>query len=212
MKPNPDQSPPTSPDLNRIEPGPASNSALAPQDEPHELWQRLDLERRLLEVAIDRGDYDHLPVDPATLHLLQARLCQRFAPHLTGWRCVDPGLRQLLLPRPHSLYPRVVKHMAAASERIARDCGHGRESLIDALAFLEGGLLALHPFNNLCEPSIRLLMRLQLRRLGRPGVALDRDTTPLYLQAISDGRLGRWAWLVPVWRLRLDWSSGPLRG
>ncbi len=212
MKQTPELQPWMSPDLNRVTSQPASNSSSAPLEEPHELWQRLDLERRLIEVAIDRGDYDHLSVAPATLHLLQSRLCQRFAPHLSGWRCVDPCLPHLLLPRPHSVYPRVVAHMAEASERIVKDCGHGRESLIDALAFLEGGLLALHPFNNLCEPAIRLLMRLQLRRLGRPGIALDRDTTPLYLQAISDGRLGRWDWLVPVWRLRLDWSSGPLRG
>lgn len=212
MKPTQYQPPLLSPELTRVHPLPASNAPPAPQDEPHGLWQRLDLERRLLEVAIDRGDYDHLPIAPATLHLLQGRLCQRFAPHLAGWRCVDPGLPHLLPPRPQSLQARVVEHMAAASLRIAADCGHGRETLIDALAFLEGGLLALHPFNNLCEPSIRLLMRLQLRHLGRPGVALDRDTSALYLQAICDGRLNRWDWLVPVWRLRLDWSSGPLRG
>lgn len=189
----------------------AANAQPAPEDEAERLWESMELERRLLDVAIDRGDCDHLPVTHDTLRTLQGRLCQRFAPHLAGWRCVDLHLPRCPLPHPGLVVERVEAHMQLASARLRAERGHGRELLIEALAFLEGGLLALYPFSNLCEPAVRALMRLQLRKLGRPGVALDGDTTPLYLSALQSGRLGHWDWLVPVWRLRLDWSSRPPR-
>jgi hypothetical protein len=189
----------------------AANSQTAPPEDAEQLWECLELERRLLDVAIDRGDCDHLPISDATLLALHTRLCQRFAPHLAGWRCIDPRLPAWPLPYPDVVRKRVRSHLQLATGRLKSQSGHGLEMLIEALAFLEGGLLALYPFSNLCEPAVRALMRLQLRQLGRPGVALDGDTTPLYLRAIQTGRVSQWDWLVPVWRLRLDWSSRPPR-
>lgn len=168
------------------------------------LWQDIGLEQALLQAAIDRGDHDGDAINASLLLHLHAQLCRRAFPQLVGWRVVALDLPGLCLPRPSRLRDRIQAHLIDADFRPTE---RGLEALIESLARLEGGLHALYPFANLCEPTIRLLMRIQLRRLGRPGVLLDRDTTPLYLQALSQGRLRHWSWMIPVWRLRLDWQS-----
>ena len=185
------------PVLAAVSAAPASGDAI---------WRSVALEQALLQASIDRGDFDDRAFDAALLLDLQQALCRRELPHLGGWRVIGlqlPG-GQLLPPLP-AMAERVDAHLRPFTrlQRLIK----GTEPLIEWLAQLEGGLHAMYPFSNLCEPTIRLLLRIYLRRLGRPGAWLDRDTTPLYLQALQAGRLRHWSWLVPVWRLRLDWHS-----
>ena len=102
-------------------------------------------------------------------------------------------------------YARDVSARVDAGGRLAT------EALLETLAFAEGRLLSIHPFTDFNGRVTRLFLRLLLRRLDLPDVALAADSAERsdYLAALRAADTNDFGPLTSVWRARLAMRVGP---
>ena len=164
-----------------------------------------------LERAITGGELDGTTIDDSLIVDLHRRLCAELMPDIAGLRRSEvtvgshspPSFVQVpILLRD---YARDVSARVDAGGRLAT------EALLETLAFAEGRLLSIHPFTDFNGRVTRLFLRLLLRRLDLPDVALAADSAERsdYLAALRAADTNDFGPLTSVWRARLAMRVGP---
>lgn len=156
-----------------------------------------------IERAIESGEFDTSPLDDHLILLLHTRLCGDLVPVFAGWRRKDVVIGAHEPPA----YFKVPMAMREYALDLAARLAHlaSRPDLLpELLAFAEGRLLSIHPFQDFNGRATRLFLRLVLRRLELPAVdlVLAAEDTAEYLQALTAGDRADWAPLAAVWRRR----------
>lgn len=91
--------------------------------------------------------------------------------------------------------------------RLENTSGHLDELLLETLAFAEGRLLSIHPFNDFNGRVTRLLLRELLRRLKLPPVDLvpvNAAGEKIYFTALRAGDQNNWQPLMAIWEQRFE--------
>ena len=164
-----------------------------------------------IQVDIEEGRFDSRPLDEAFLQDLHKQLCGDLLPDLAGrWRMVAVRVSDHEPPPAHQV-PGMMRDYAL--DLAARGVGvpPADDSLfIEALAFAEGRLLSVHPFQDFNGRVTRLWLAEILRRADWPLPDLvpdDEQGKQVYLRALAaaDGRDYRP--LIEIWRQRLGGAS-----
>jgi CRISPR-associated endonuclease/helicase Cas3 len=91
--------------------------------------------------------------------------------------------------------------------RLENASGHFDDLLLETLAFAEGRLLSIHPFNDFNGRVTRLFLRELLRRLELPPVDLVPTDAPgetAYFEALQAGDRLQWHPLMIIWQQRFE--------
>ena len=164
-----------------------------------------------IQVDIEEGRFGSRPLDEAFLQDLHRQLCGDLLPDLAGrWRTVAVRVSDHEPPPAHQV-PGMMRDYAL--DLAARGVGAppADDSLfIEALAFAEGRLLSVHPFQDFNGRVPRLWLAEILRRADWPLPDLvpdDEQGKQVYLRALAaaDGRDYRP--LIEIWRQRLGGAS-----
>ena len=162
------------------------------------------------ELAISNRGFADLPIDDLLLEL-HRRICADLTPNIAGrlrLRDVRVGEHQ---PPPHWQVPMLMHNYAADLEiRLTGLDDDSGEQLIDDLAFAEGRLLHIHPFEDYNGRVSRLFLIELLYRLNLPVIdpaASTAEETSRYFSALRayDQRDPRC--LAAIWRRRFAEGS-----
>lgn len=171
-----------------------------------ELAPHLARRVQALEESIEAGEFDASPLDDALLRQFHERICADLTPQLVGWRRHNVTVGSHTPPD----YFRVPVLMREFAHDLAARLGFlpngPDETLLEALAFAEGRFLSIHPFADFNGRVTRVFLRLLLRRLDLPAVALvpaDEDLAP-YLAALAASDARNWQPLTNIWRQRFE--------
>jgi CRISPR-associated endonuclease/helicase Cas3 len=79
-------------------------------------------------------------------------------------------------------------------------------ALFETLAFAEGHLLSIHPFTDFNGRTTRLFLRLLMRRLDLPAVAIvgDPDRPEPYFETLRAADRRDWRPLQALWQQRIE--------
>lgn len=176
--------------------GPLSYQALAPH---------LGRAAREVEASIESGAFDDQALNEHLIADLHRRLCGALTPQLLGWRRSEVLVGTHTPPLPHRV-PELMHTYALdlqARLGVGADAGSA-DALLEALAYAEGGLLSIHPFADFNGRTTRLFLRLLLRRLDLPTVALapPPEAAQAYLEALRAADQRDWRPLCGQWRQR----------
>jgi CRISPR-associated endonuclease/helicase Cas3 len=171
-----------------------------------ELAPHLARRVQALEESIEAGEFDASPLDDALLRLFHERICADLTPHLVGWRRHDVTVGSHTPPdffRVPVLMREFAQDLKARLDFLPEAPD---ETLLETLAFAEGRFLSIHPFPDFNGRVTRVFLRLLLRRLDLPAVALvpaDEDLAP-YLAALAAADTRNWQPLTAIWRQRFE--------
>lgn len=171
-----------------------------------QLAPHLALAVQNLEAAIEAGEFDTSPIDDELIAALHRRLCAELTPQLAGWRRIDVVVGAHTPPDHHRVPALVREYGRDLEARLTALSGANPEILLETLAFAEGRLLTIHPFADFNGRLTRVLLRLLLRRLDLPWVALapPAGKASNYLEALSSADRNDWRPLMAVWRERFE--------
>ncbi len=173
-----------------------------------ELAPHLSLRVQALEDEIVEGAFSNLSIDEALILDLHHRICGDLVPAFAGrWRRVNVRVSDHEAPS----YPQVPLLM----RDYCRDL-HARitalddipdERLLELLAFAEGRLLWIHPFEDFNGRITRVLLAEILQRLGLPAIdptPEPGEETQRYLQALRAADNANLQPLIEYWRTRFE--------
>lgn len=164
-----------------------------------------------IQVNIEESHFASHPLDDALLQDLHRQLCGDLLPELAGrWRTVGVRVSEHEPPPAHEV-PGLMRDYAR--DLAARGVGVATtdDSLfVEALAFAEGRLLSIHPFQDFNGRVTRLWLAEILRRADWPLPDLapdDEAGKQTYLRALAaaDGRDYRP--LMEIWRQRFGGAN-----
>jgi len=161
----------------------------------------------VVEQAIAEGDYSALPVDEHLILRFHADVVTELVPAFGGhWRTVTVTVGEHTPPPPHEVPLAMREYARDLLARMASRSDADASSLLELLAFAEGRLLSIHPFQDFNGRATRVFLAELLRRLELPPV----DPTPpdgltrRYLAALRAGDRLDWGPLKELWRVRLQ--------
>ena len=161
-----------------------------------------------VETAIATGAY--------VAHNSAAELVLRFHSEIAGdlvpewagrWRDVEVRVGEHLPPAPHRVPMLMLDYGEDLRARMENSSGRMNELLLEPLAFAEGRLLSIHPFNDFNGRVTRLFLRELLRRLNLPPVDLvptDAAGETSYFAALRAGDGNDWRPLMNIWEQRFE--------
>ncbi len=135
-------------------------------------------------------------------------ICGALLPTMAGrWRAIDVRVGSHLAP-PFVEVPVLMRtYCLDLQARLTSFAGTLDDSLLECLAFGEGRLLSIHPFEDFNGRVTRTFLAELLQRLDLPAV----DPTPRagaeteqYLRALGAADRQDWDPLVAVWRQRFE--------
>jgi CRISPR-associated endonuclease/helicase Cas3 len=145
-------------------------------------------------------------LDESLLKELHARICGELIPDLAGrWRLVNVQVGRHVAPAFHEV-PTLMRDYCL-DVRTRLDTLSGDEMLIEHLAFAEGRLLSIHPFEDFNGRVTRVFLAELLRRLNLPAVTLAPDAgleTTQYLAALRAADQNDFDPLIAFWRQRFE--------
>ena len=160
-----------------------------------------------IQVDIEEARFAARPLDEAFLQDLHRQLCGDLLPELAGrWRKVAVRVSNHEPPPAHEV-PGLMRDYARDLATRGLGASPAADSLfVETLAFAEGRLLSIHPFQDFNGRVARLWLAELLRRAEWPLPDLVPDDEPgkqEYLRALSaaDGR--DYPPLIEIWRQRL---------
>ncbi len=162
----------------------------------------------MAEVEIAQGVYAADPLDERLVLALHRRICGDLVPAWAGcWRQIEVRVGPHHPPKPWQV-PVLMREYALDLECRLRGIGETPNDLwLEFLAFAEGRLLSIHPFNDFNGRVTRLFMDELLRRLDAPDADLSPgpgEPTRRYLEALRAGDAGDWRPLMETWKGRLE--------
>ena len=157
------------------------------------------------ELAISNRSFADLPIHDLLLDL-HRRICVDLTPDMAGrWRLRDVRVGEHQAP-PHWQVPMLMHNYAADLEaRLVGLDDNSGEQLIDALAFAEGRLLHIHPFEDFNGRVSRLFLVELLYRLNLPVIdpaASSTEETKRYFTALRAYDRHGPRLLAAIWRRR----------
>ncbi len=160
----------------------------------------------LVQEDIEDSAFADRALDEHLLQELHRRICGDLIPEWAGrFRLIDVQVGKHSPPSPHQVARQIRDYSADLATRM-QDLSSDT-SLLETLAFAEGRLLSIHPFNDFNGRITRLFLGEILRRLNLPPVELAPSTpeaTQRYLSALRTGDRLDWGALIEVWKSRLE--------
>jgi CRISPR-associated endonuclease/helicase Cas3 len=165
-----------------------------------------------LQQKLEKGAYAGATLDESLVRQLHADFCGDLVPDWAGrWRAIAVRVGEYEPPRPHLVAEQMRNYTADLQARLAEPLDLAL--LPEHLAFAEGRLLSIHPFQDFNGRLARLWLWEILRRLELPPV----DLVPLrgtedegkYLAALRACDAGRLQPLAVIWQERLSGAGSP---
>jgi CRISPR-associated endonuclease/helicase Cas3 len=159
-----------------------------------------------VELKIESADFSTAALDEEFLRNLHFMIAGDLVDWAGSWRAIQVQVSQHQPPLPPRIPELLRNYFDDLNARFA-NLAPGDDLLLETLAFAEGRLLSIHPFQDFNGRVTRLFLREILRRLEIPPVPLaprDDDEKRSYLTALAAGDLSDWTPLMFVWRTRLS--------
>lgn len=161
-----------------------------------------------VETAIASGAFASQALGGEVIFRFHADIAGDLVPEWAGrWRDAEVRVGEHNPPPA----PRVPILMRDYSEdlrvRLENASGRMDDLLLELLAFAEGRLLSIHPFNDFNGRVTRLFLRELLRRLELPPVDLvpaDAGSESNYFAALRAGDRNDWRPLMRIWEQRFE--------
>lgn len=161
-----------------------------------------------VERAIASGEFSPQPLAGELLLQFHFRICGDLVPAWSGrWRDAEVRVGEHHPPPPYKVARLMHDYGEDLQVRLQNTSGHMDELLLETLAFAEGRLLSIHPFNDFNGRVTRLFLRELLRRLELPPVDLVPTDAPgekIYFAALHAADHNNWQPLMKVWELRFE--------
>jgi CRISPR-associated endonuclease/helicase Cas3 len=161
-----------------------------------------------VEAAIATGGFGSQPLGEHLILQLHAEIADDLVPEWAGrWRDAEVRVGEHNPPPPYRVPVLMYDYGCDLSARMENASGKMDELLLELLAFAEGRLLSIHPFNDFNGRVTRLFLRELLRRLELPPVDLaptDPAREKQYLAALRAGDQNDWRLLMKIWEQRFE--------
>lgn len=161
-----------------------------------------------VEAAIASGAFAEQDSAAELILRFHADIAGDLVPEWAGrWRDAEVRVGEHLPPPPHRVPMLMRDYAEDLRVRVANSSGNMDELLLELLAFAEGRLLTIHPFNDFNGRVTRLFLRELLRRLELPPVDLvptDAAGEASYFAALRAGDANDWRPLMKIWQQRFE--------
>jgi len=168
------------------------------------------LAERVLRVMqdIEDGAFASRALDESFLLDIHRGICADLTPDWAGrFRKIDVKVGRHTPPASHQVPMLVRDYFTDLNVRFAEISGSEESLLLEALAFVEGRILFIHPFSDFNGRATRLLLAEILRRQELPPVELAPITEPdrkSYIGALEAADKLDWGPLTKLWQERLE--------
>lgn len=173
-----------------------------------ELAPHLALRVEQTAVAIADSEFDNRPLDELLISELHQRICGDLTPQFAGrWRKTNVLVGPHEPPQAAVVALKMRDYTADLDTRICHLPRVPDDSWLETMAFAEGRLLSIHPFQDFNGRITRLFVDLLLKRLNLPDVeAIPSYGQPTadYLAALRAADRHDWQPLKEIWRERLE--------
>lgn len=157
-------------------------------------------------LSIVNAEFRQLELDEQFILRIHQEICGDLVPSISGqWRQVDVQVGTHIAP-PFYEVPMLMRNFCL-DLRAQRQATVSDDNLIELLAFAEGRLLSIHPFQDFNGRVTRLFLSELGARLEIPEVDLapsPGEESERYLAALRAGDQMNWAPLMEIWRTRLS--------
>ncbi|HXA43934.1 MAG TPA: Fic family protein [Candidatus Angelobacter sp.] len=161
-----------------------------------------------VERSIASGDFSQQPLAGELILQFHHKICGELVPAWAGrWRDAEVRVGEHHPPPPYKVARFMHDYGEDLRVRLQNTSGRIDELLLETLAYAEGRLLSIHPFNDFNGRVTRLFMRELLHRLELPPVDLvptDSDGEKTYFAALHAGDHNDWQPLMKIWRMRFE--------
>lgn len=173
-----------------------------------ELSPELALRVERVAIAIADHEFVNHALDDELLREFHRRLCGDLTPQFAGtWRTVNVLVGTHTPPEPWQIAPSMRDFLADLAVRLQHLSSTPGDDWLEALAFAEGRLLSIHPFQDFNGRTTRLFLDWLTQRLDLP----DIDPIPSfgaptadYLAALRAADAHDYRPLMAIWRTRLE--------
>lgn len=168
-----------------------------------------------VEAAIASGTFASQDLGGELVLRFHSEIAGDLVPDWAGrWREAEVRVGEHHPPPPYRVSMLMRDYGEDLRARLGNASGEMDELLLELLAFAEGRLLSIHPFNDFNGRVTRLFLREMLRRLELPPVDLvpmDEALESDYFFALRAGDHNDWRPLMRVWEQRFeqfgDWAQ-----
>ena len=161
-----------------------------------------------VELEILDGAFSERPLDEALILDIHTRLCSDLTPAMAGrWRGSEVRVGTHLPPSPYRLAPLMRDYALDLAARMQATHEAPGERLLEVLAFAEGRLLHIHPFEDFNGRVSRLFLIELLQRLALPVVTLapqEGAATQRYFDALRAFDHNDPRGLIALWQERFE--------
>lgn len=160
------------------------------------------------ETAIASGVFASQDLGGELVLRFHSEIAGDLVPDWAGrWRDAEVRVGGHHPPSPHRVPILMCDYSEDLRTRMENASGKLDELLLELLAFAEGRLLSIHPFNDFNGRVTRLFLRELLRRLELPPVDLvpaDAEGESNYFSALRAGDVNDWQPLMKAWVHRFE--------
>jgi CRISPR-associated endonuclease/helicase Cas3 len=161
-----------------------------------------------VEAAIASGSYAAQELGGTLILRFHAEIAGDLVPEWVGrWRDAEVRVGEHHPPPPYRVPLLMRDYTEDLRTRLENASGKMDDLVLELLAFAEGRLLSIHPFNDFNGRVARLFLRELLRRLDLPPVDLvpaDDAGRPNYFAALRAGDGNDWRPLMKIWEQRFE--------
>lgn len=161
-----------------------------------------------VETAIASGNYAEQELQGDLLFRFHSEIAGDLVPEWAGhWRDAEVRVGEHHPPPPYRVPMLMRDYGEDLRTRMENASGRMDALLLELLAFAEGRLLSIHPFNDFNGRVARLFLRELLRRLDLPPVDLapaDEAGRSDYFAALRAGDGNDWQLLMRIWEQRFE--------
>lgn len=177
-----------------------------------ELANHLAARVEAVAVAIAQGEFDEYAFSEDLILELHRRICADLTPRFGGvWRKVPVLVGTHEPPEPWQLATAMRDFMADLQARLDHLSSSPDDAWLEALAFAEGRLLSIHPFQDFNGRVTRLFIDLLIKRLDLPDIEpipAFGQPAQAYLDALRSADQLNWQPLMAIWKQRLAEGDG----
>jgi len=166
-----------------------------------------------VEREIASGNLSPCPLAPELILQLHFKICGDLVPDWAGrWRDTEVVVGEHRPPPPRIVAALMREYGEDLHVRLENTSGRLDQMLLETLAFAEGRLLSIHPFNDFNGRVTRLFLRELLRRQELPPVDFvptDAAGEKHYFAALRAGDENDWVPLMKIWQQRFEQFTDP---
>lgn len=157
---------------------------------------------------IATGEYENLPLDTELVRRFHREILEPIVPAIAGkWRPVDVAVGKHVPPRYYQV-PTLMSAYVANVESQITNCSGDIERQVEALAYAEGGMLHIHPFEDFNGRAVRAFLTELLNRLDMPPIEVSvvrgTDHFERYKRALREFDMQNHVPMREFWMERID--------